>query len=225
MFKKICIILCMGMIVSSVQASQDALLDDNLNRDSVAFFQQCIETQDAEDNPIRNIFATHESAPENWIDSYNNFMKSYIQPEQFNSLYAIGDSEMFLTTLSRGMGPYYRCLQEIRTMEGDKEEFSYTDDPSLYFLPPEIGEYTELTDLILEKNHLLAIPKEIGNLENIEYINLSYNFLKTLPQEIGDLWCLSDLDLCYNKIEKIPEWENLHDIETLDLTGNPISLT
>ncbi len=56
-------------------------------------------------------------------------------------------------------------------------------------LPPEIGDLSQLTWLVVNGNQLSgAIPPEIGNLIELEYLYLQYNaFTDTIPSQIGNL--------------------------------------
>ena len=48
-------------------------------------------------------------------------------------------------------------------------------------LPPEIGDLTWLSALLLGENQLTALPPEIGNLRNLHRLGLGRNQLTELP--------------------------------------------
>ena len=91
-------------------------------------------------------------------------------------------------------------------------------------LPPQIGNLTNLTRLILQKNKLTTFPLEIGNLTNLEVLNLSENELTSLSPEIGNLINLISLSLRGNKLTTLlPQIGNLTNLEVLVLFGNELT--
>ena len=74
--------------------------------------------------------------------------------------------------------------------------------------PPEIGDLTNLSTLLLYNNQLTgSIPSEIGNLTNLTYLNLGDNqLIGSIIPEIGNLTNLSTLLLYNNQLTgEIPE--------------------
>ena len=67
----------------------------------------------------------------------------------------------------------------------------------VWWIPPELGQFTNLTWLNLESNSLSGpLPDELGNLENLRHLLLSYNQLSGhIPSELGRLAKLVKLDL------------------------------
>ena len=59
-------------------------------------------------------------------------------------------------------------------------------------LPPEIGDLTWLSALLMGENQLTELPPEIGNLVNLAFLNLDDNQLTELPAEIWNLTNLVD---------------------------------
>jgi hypothetical protein len=94
-------------------------------------------------------------------------------------------------------------------------------------IPPEIGNLTNLSELLLYNNQLTgSIPPEIGNLTNLEYLYLGYNQLTgTIPSEIGNLTNLEYLYLGYNQLTgTIPsEIGNLTNLTFLRLDDNNLT--
>ena len=71
-------------------------------------------------------------------------------------------------------------------------------------IPPEIGNLTNLENLVLHSNDLTSIPLEIGNLTNLKILKLQYNQLTgSIPSEIGNLTNLTFLNLSNNQLTGI----------------------
>ena len=118
-------------------------------------------------------------------------------------------------------------------------------------IPPELGDLTGLTELILSDNHLTdGIPPELGSLASLERLmlpnnnltgeippeladlsNLTWLWLNSnqlsgkIPPELGDLANLSALNLGWNQLSgDIPsELGNLRKLQRLTLTVNQLS--
>ncbi|MCF8359350.1 MAG: gliding motility-associated C-terminal domain-containing protein [Prolixibacteraceae bacterium] len=96
-------------------------------------------------------------------------------------------------------------------------------------IPPDIGDFPELTDLDLRGNRLTGqIPEEIGNLALLTDLNLGWNFLSgPIPDEIGYLSELQVLSIHDNQLTgtiptQICELSNLNFIQlgANQLTGS-----
>ncbi len=91
-------------------------------------------------------------------------------------------------------------------------------------IPPEIGELTNLIQLLLGGNALGgSITRELGSLTDLHSLNLSGNSLDdAIPPELGNLSRLRTLDLSGNSLDGAipPELGNLSNLEALDLSGN-----
>jgi hypothetical protein len=74
----------------------------------------------------------------------------------------------------------------------------------LTFLPPEIGDLTNLTYLDVGLNKLKNLPKEITNLIHLEYLDVSNNLLTTVPSEIAGFQRLTNFYYYNNPLEYIP---------------------
>lgn len=94
-------------------------------------------------------------------------------------------------------------------------------------IPPSIGNLTNLTSLHLWSNQFSgAIPPEIGNLTNLAFLGLSDNqFSSAIPPEIGRLSKLEYLDLGSNQLSgPIPlKLGNLRKLDTFSLGGNQLT--
>ena len=78
-------------------------------------------------------------------------------------------------------------------------------------LSEEIGNLTNLTELILFDNQLRNLPIEISDLINLTFLNLAGNRLECLPSEIEFLTKLTELHLYQNpmdmnELEEIESW-------------------
>ena len=60
-------------------------------------------------------------------------------------------------------------------------------------LPREIGLFTRLESLYIQKHKFTWLPKEIGNLKNLKKLILTDNELTSIPKEIGKLEKLEEL--------------------------------
>ena len=90
-------------------------------------------------------------------------------------------------------------------------------------LPPEIGNFPELTNLQLSDNELKDLPSEIGNLTNLTSLSLSDNDLTSLPSEVGKLYKLEILYLPDNDLTVLPtEIGNLTNLEQLSIFSNKL---
>lgn len=67
-------------------------------------------------------------------------------------------------------------------------------------LPSEIGLFTSVQILNIDRNHLTSLPREIGKLVNLESLSAMHNQLTNLPPEIGQLEKLSRILLSDNPI-------------------------
>jgi hypothetical protein len=94
-------------------------------------------------------------------------------------------------------------------------------------IPPELGNLTSLTGLELSSNPLTGnIPRELGNLANLNYLGLLDDQLSgSIPPELGNLTSLTGLQLSINQLGGSipPELGNLTSLRSLDLSINQLS--
>lgn len=89
--------------------------------------------------------------------------------------------------------------------------------------PPSLCNFTTITELRLEFNHLQHIPSSIGQMRCLMLLDLSHNQLSYLPPEIGKLTNLRHLLLYNNLLSTLPpEMGYLFNLELIGLEGNPI---
>jgi Leucine-rich repeat (LRR) protein len=95
------------------------------------------------------------------------------------------------------------------------------------FIPPELGNLTNLIGLYLYDNQLTgSIPAELGNLTNLQWLQLEKNQLTgSIPAELGNLTQLTVLNLYNNQLSgSIPaELGNLSSLLHLYLYNNQLS--
>ena len=102
---------------------------------------------------------------------------------------------------------YKKALEKIKQAEESGDPILDLSGMGLTTLTPEIGNLTNLTQLILNWNQLTTLTPEIGNLANLTELYLNGNKLTTLPAEFGNLTNLTnltELGLKGNPIEEIP---------------------
>ncbi|MCK4934900.1 MAG: hypothetical protein KAR79_04870, partial [Simkaniaceae bacterium] len=76
---------------------------------------------------------------------------------------------------------------------------------NLRYLPPEIGQLTNLERLLFYLNQLTELPLEIGHLTNLQMLGLGENHLTELPPEIGRLTNLQWLYLNQIQLTAVPK--------------------
>ena len=93
----------------------------------------------------------------------------------------------------------------------------------LSFLPPEIGELTQLRRLYLSCNQLKELPATFGNLTKLRDLNLDGDQLVRLPSEFWNLTQLIKLDLGNNQLPQSVSAESsrLTHLRTYNFSGNP----
>ncbi|RLD54887.1 MAG: hypothetical protein DRJ01_17435, partial [Bacteroidetes bacterium] len=111
--------------------------------------------------------------------------------------------------------------------DGSVMQVSLSNNNLTDTIPPEIGNFCNLTKLDLSYNHLIgSIPSEIGNLSNLNWLDFGGNQLTdSIPSEISDLTNLNILSLWGNKLSgSIPhEIGNLTNLTELNLNGNQLT--
>ena len=76
---------------------------------------------------------------------------------------------------------------------------------TIFFLPNNFGDLTDLAILYMEWNRITVLPESFSNLSSLISLYLNNNILHTLGDSIGNLINLNLLDLGYNELEEIPE--------------------
>ncbi|MBA2728900.1 MAG: leucine-rich repeat domain-containing protein, partial [Parachlamydiaceae bacterium] len=95
---------------------------------------------------------------------------------------------------------------------------------NLTFLPSEIGKLAQLSSLYLDNNQLAILPSEIGKLIQLRELSLSHNQLAIVPSEIGQLAQLRILNLSHNQLASVPsEIGQLAQLEELNLNNNQLA--
>lgn len=92
---------------------------------------------------------------------------------------------------------------------------------NLFYLPKDIKNFKNLTNIDLHHNHLAFLPKEIGELKNLESLSLIYNRIMFLPDTLGNLTNLKRLRLGFNELQHVPSsLKNLQNLVMLGLRNN-----
>ena len=131
-------------------------------------------------------------------------------------------------------------LDELRNLDGNEVEAELHQwleehpeclamealylDGRLPYLPPEIGLFTELKELGIQRCYLQELPPEMGQLTKLEYLEITSHGLRSLPPEIGNLTQLKHLDVSGSwkalNLEIPPEMSQLTQLVHLDLSHN-----
>ncbi|KAK7263318.1 hypothetical protein RJT34_30906 [Clitoria ternatea] len=89
------------------------------------------------------------------------------------------------------------------------------------WLPVTIGKLSDVTEVDLSENKIMALPTTIGGLKALTKLDLHSNQLINLPQSFGELISLVDLDLRANRLKSLPAtFGNLTNLSDLDLSSN-----
>ncbi|OWM64118.1 plant intracellular Ras-group-related LRR protein 5-like [Punica granatum] len=93
-------------------------------------------------------------------------------------------------------------------------------DP-IEWLPFSIGKLTEVTELDLSDNRIMALPNSMGNMRALTKLDVHSNQIINLPETIGELANLKDLDCHANRFRSLPaSFRNLTSLLNLDLSSN-----
>jgi internalin A len=94
----------------------------------------------------------------------------------------------------------------------------------LDFLPDDILNYPNITEIDLSHNMIQTLPDAFSKLSSLKEVNLSNNSLTDIPEVLFQLKNLSILNLSHNKLNKIPiQIKFLENLITLDLSDNCIT--
>ncbi|KAE9607388.1 hypothetical protein Lal_00026766 [Lupinus albus] len=89
------------------------------------------------------------------------------------------------------------------------------------WLPVSIGKLSEVTEIDLSENRIMALPTTIEGLKALTKLDLHSNQLINLPNSFGELISLTHLDLHANRLKSLPaSFGNLINLIDLDLSSN-----
>ncbi|KAB1215898.1 Plant intracellular Ras-group-related LRR protein 5 [Morella rubra] len=89
------------------------------------------------------------------------------------------------------------------------------------WLPVSIGKLSDVTELDLSENQIMALPPTIGGLRALRKLDIHSNQLINLPDSFGELINLTDLDLRANRLRSLPaSFGKLISLINLDLSLN-----
>ncbi|KAH3760453.1 leucine-rich repeat protein [Pelomyxa schiedti] len=121
------------------------------------------------------------------------------------------------------------------------------DEQKLPEIPPEISRLTNLEDLSISSNNLVALPKELSCLTRLRDFWACANYIEDIPEQISVLTRLQEINLggnkltaipscisCLTRLEKLWLWNNsiteipnhlscLVRLETLEIYGNSLT--
>ena len=89
-------------------------------------------------------------------------------------------------------------------------------------IPDEIGNLSNMRNLVLRKNKLSDLPVSVGSLAKLKFLDLSDNSLTKLPDTMKNLVELQSLILNCNNLEFLPNQESLVSLATLHIDHNKI---
>ncbi|XP_059656758.1 plant intracellular Ras-group-related LRR protein 5-like [Cornus florida] len=89
------------------------------------------------------------------------------------------------------------------------------------WLPVSLGKLTDITELNISDNRIMALPSTICYLRALTKLDVHSNQLINLPNSFGELLNLTDIDLHANKLKSLPpSFSNLVNLMNLDLSSN-----
>ncbi|KAL5064156.1 hypothetical protein RYX36_025893 [Vicia faba] len=89
------------------------------------------------------------------------------------------------------------------------------------WLPLSIGKLSDVTQIDLSENSIMALPTTIIGLKALTKLDLHSNQLINLPNSFGELINLIELDLHANRLKSLPgSFGNLTNLVDLDLSSN-----
>ncbi|KAG9452257.1 hypothetical protein H6P81_005161 [Aristolochia fimbriata] len=93
------------------------------------------------------------------------------------------------------------------------------------WLPLSLGKLSDIIELNLSENRLVALPSNISSLKCLTKLDIHSNQLINLPEAIGELSSLVGLDLHANRLKSLPaSIGNLINIVNLDLSSNELTV-
>ncbi|KAK1285667.1 hypothetical protein QJS10_CPB20g01281 [Acorus calamus] len=93
------------------------------------------------------------------------------------------------------------------------------------WLPLSLGKLSDITELNLSENRIMALPVTIIGLRSLTKLDIHSNQLINLPHSFGELSNLIELDLHGNRMKTLPpSFGNLTSLAKLDLSSNRLSM-
>lgn len=84
-------------------------------------------------------------------------------------------------------------------------------------MPPSIGRFTALKELVLNGNKFTSLPNELGACQQLTKFNVANNQLRSLPSSLGWLYRLEELHISGNPIGRLPDSiGNLRMLQVMD---------
>ncbi|KAJ4848018.1 hypothetical protein Tsubulata_009349 [Turnera subulata] len=89
------------------------------------------------------------------------------------------------------------------------------------WLPLSLGKLSDVTELDISENRIMALPTTISNLKALTKLDIHSNQLINLPESFGELINLIHLDIRANRLKSLPaSFGKLINLQNLDLSSN-----
>lgn len=115
----------------------------------------------------------------------------------------------------RGLDPFVFKLGGLNFLE--------ISNTCLSSLADELGNLTNLSNLVLQGNALKTLPGSIGNLSKLKFLDISHNKLETLPAELSKLSELQTLNALMNELTDFPDVSGLKALHILNVSHNKLT--
>lgn len=92
---------------------------------------------------------------------------------------------------------------------------------ALKVLPPEIGRFHGVKNLVLISNGLVQLPEEIAGMSILQQLFVNGNFLRSVPDAVGKMPSLREVTVDANLLEVLPDFASPN-LKLLTASGNKL---
>lgn len=139
-------------------------------------------------------------------------------------LIAFGLNAQLLDKIGLDTMPIYKSMEKALRNPDDVYRLDLSKQ-KLTELPAELEKLTNLNELVLKKNKLIALDESITKLKYLQRLDISKNEFEVFPAQICRLVELRDLIISQNMIVGFPACiGNLRHLEYLDAYSNELSV-